>query len=174
MEWAVWARIEVGVLDVLRGRFRRTVGKTNLTARFELPVRPASSICIARIPWWKLSPPASWIRLWIAPRPSMAQSTRGEMRRGRTSAVERRTTLLLVRLRYHIETEWREGSRGSQFWPRTARCWPSRDLRKVPSGSMRSEAKLIEAKPDANIAPELQRDLCSASSTANPRTHAAT
>ena len=75
---------------------------------------------------------------------------------------------LLVRLRYHIETEIKSGPRGKSekrgrsvgsFSPRIARCWPSPDLRRMPEWLSKEQAEaLLEAIPDANIAPELQRD----------------
>jgi hypothetical protein len=83
----------------------------------------------------------------------------------RTKAVDRRTTLLLVRLRYHIETEIKTGPRGKEVTElRQLLAEDSQVLAFAGSPqsadwlSKEKAEALLEAIPDANIAPELQRD----------------
>jgi superfamily II DNA or RNA helicase len=75
----------------------------------------------------------------------------------RTHAVERRTTLLLVRFRYHIETEWRDGRPGSQLLAEDSQvlafAGPPENAEWL---EMDAAAKLIEAEPGANLATEQQ------------------
>ena len=75
----------------------------------------------------------------------------------RTRAVERRTTLLLVRFRYHIETEWRDGRPGSQLLAEDSQvlafAGPPENAEWLDADAA---TKLIEAEPDANLAAEQQ------------------
>jgi superfamily II DNA or RNA helicase len=75
----------------------------------------------------------------------------------RTRAVERRTTLLLVRFRYHIETEWRDGRPGSQLLAEDSQLLAfTGSPEKAEWLDPDAASRLIEAEPDSNLAPEQQ------------------
>jgi superfamily II DNA or RNA helicase len=75
----------------------------------------------------------------------------------RTRAVERRTTLVLVRFRYHIETEWRDGRPGSQLLAEDSQLLAfAGPPEKAEWLDATASAKLIEAEPEANLASEQQ------------------
>jgi hypothetical protein len=79
----------------------------------------------------------------------------------RTRAVDRRTTLLLVRLRYHIETQIRTKERTEvrQLLAEDCQVFAFAGSPQNPEWLSQEQAEaLFDVSPDANIAPELQRD----------------
>jgi hypothetical protein len=83
----------------------------------------------------------------------------------RTKAVDRRTTLLLVRLRYHIETEIKSGPHGKEVAERRQLLAEDSQVLAFAGSPQSAEwlskeqaEALLDVIPDANIAPELQRD----------------
>jgi superfamily II DNA or RNA helicase len=158
------ARIEVSLQDVPRA-VRESLpipgNRTNLTARFELPVQPGV------IYLHRTHPLVEALATGLLDSSLDSSTDQGAARCGvvRTRAVERRTTLLLVRLRYHIETEIRSGPRGKEV----AECRQilAEDSQVLAFAGSPQSAEwlskeqaeaLLEVIPDANIAPELQRD----------------
>jgi hypothetical protein len=158
------ARIEVSLLDVPRG-VRDSLpipgdGK-NLTARFELPVQP-DEVYLHRT-----HPLVEALATGLLDSSLDSTTEKGAARCGvvRTKAVDRRTTLLLVRLRYHIETEIKSGPRGREITE--LRQLLAEDCQVLAFAGSPQSAEwltkeqaeaLLEVIPDANIAPELQRD----------------
>ena len=117
---------------------------TAFTARFELPVAEGELYLTRTHPVVEGLAATSWTR------PSI-RSWSGVARRCgviRTSAVTRRTTLLLMRLRFHIVTELRRAGA-----PPAGRglpgCSPSPGRPQTPSGSRRSRPRRCStAEPD--------------------------
>jgi hypothetical protein len=92
-----------------------------------------------------------------------SKSENGAARCGatRTRAVERRTTLLLLRFRYHIETQIRttKGSEARQLLAEDCQVLAFAGSPQNPEWLSQTEAEaMFDASPDANLAPELQRD----------------
>ena len=158
------ARIEVSLQDVpraVRDSLPISGNPTNLTARFELPVQPGEFYL------HRTHPLVEALATGILDSSLDSAADTGAARCGvvRTKAVDRRTTLLLVRLRYHIETEIKSGPRGKEVAER--RQLLAEDSQVLAfAGSPQSAdwlskeqaEALLEVIPDANIAPELQRD----------------
>ncbi len=162
------ARIEVGLQDVpraVRDSLPIPGSGTNFTARFELPVQPGE------IYLHRTHPLTEALATGLLDSSLDSTTVTGAARCGvvRTKAVDRRTTLLLVRLRYHIETEIKSGPRGKSLGKertevRQLLAEDSQVLAFAGSPqnsewlSKEQAEALLEAIPDANIAPELQRD----------------
>jgi superfamily II DNA or RNA helicase len=158
------ARIEVGLQDVPRA-VRESLpipgNGTNLTARFELPVQPGE------VYLHRTHPLVEALATGLLDSSLDNTNDRGAARCGvvRTKAVDRRTTLLLVRLRYHIETEIKSGPRGKEVAERRQLLAEDSQVLAFAGSPQSAEwlskeqaEALLEAVPDANIAPELQRD----------------
>ncbi len=158
------ARIEVSLQDVprsLRDSLPIPGNGTNLTARFELPVQPGE------IYLHRTHPLVEALATGLLDSLLDSTTDRGAARCGvvRTKAVDRRTTLLLVRLRYHIETEIKSGPRGKEVAERRQLLAEDSQVLAFAGSPQSAEwlskeqaEALLEAIPDANIAPELQRD----------------
>jgi Arc/MetJ-type ribon-helix-helix transcriptional regulator len=152
------ARLEVNLADVPRTiRESLPVDRTQFTARFELPVQPGE------LHLHRTHPLVEALATGILDAALDAKNENGAARCGvtRTRAVERRTTLLLVRFRYHIETQVR-GKAGAE-----TRQLLAEDCQVLAFAGAPHEAQwlsqdqaeaLLDATPDANLAPELQRD----------------
>jgi len=158
------ARIEVSLQDVprsVRDSLPIPGNGTNLTARFELPVQPGE------IYLHRTHPLVEALATGLLDSSLDSTTDRGAARCGvvRTKAVDRRTTLLLVRLRYHIETEIKSGPRGKEVAERRQLLAEDSQVLAFTGSPQSAEwlnreqaEALLEAVPDANIAPELQRD----------------
>ena len=76
----------------------------------------------------------------------------------RTGTVERRTTLLLVRFRYHIVTQTADGGE-RRCWPRTARSLAFAGSPQNAEWLDDAAADgLLDAEPEANVTPEQAAD----------------
>jgi superfamily II DNA or RNA helicase len=159
------ARIEVSLQDVPRA-VRDTLpilgNGTSLTARFELPVQPGE------VYLHRTHPIVEALATGLLDASLDAMADTGAARCGvvRTKAVDRRTTLLLVRLRYHIETEVKSGPRGKEGSELRQLLAEDSQLLAFAGSPQSAEwlgkeqaEVLLDAIPDANIAPELQRDV---------------
>jgi hypothetical protein len=158
------ARIEVSLQDVprsVRDSLPIPGNTTNLTARFELPVQPGETYL------HRTHPLVEALATGLLDSSLDSTTDRGAARCGvvRTKAVDRRTTLLLVRLRYHIETEIKSGPRGKEVAERRQLLAEDSQVLAFAGSPQSAEwltkeqaEALLEAIPDANIAPELQRD----------------
>ena len=158
------ARIEVSLQDVpraVRDSLPIPGNPTNLTARFELPVQPGE------IYLHRTHPLVEALATGILDSALDSAAVTGAARCGvvRTKAVDRRTTLLLVRLRYHIETEIKSGPRGKEVSERRQLLAEDSQVLAFAGAPQSAEwlskelaEALLEVIPDANIAPELQRD----------------
>lgn len=152
------ARIEVNLLDVPRAqRESLPVDRPNFTARFELPVQPGE------LHLHRTHPLVESLATGILDAALDTYSENGAARCGvtRTRAVERRTTLLLVRLRYHIETQVRTktGTEPRQLLAEDCQVLAFAGAPHEAQWLSQEQAEaLLDAVPDANIAPELQRD----------------
>lgn len=156
------ARLLVNFSDVPRS-FRdsllavTSVATPEFTVRFELPVRPGELYLHRTHPLVE----ALATGILDSALDSKGESSAARCGVSRTRAVERRTTLLLVRIRYHIETQTRtkEGLRTNQLLAEDCQVLAFAGPPESPEwlGSNEAEA-LLEVSPDANIAPELQRD----------------
>lgn len=152
------ARLEVNLADVpLTIRESLPVDRPQFTARFELPVQPGE------LHLHRTHPLVEALATGILDAALDAKNENGAARCGvtRTRAVQRRTTLLLVRFRYHIETQVR-GKAGAE-----TRQLLAEDCQVLAFAGPPHEAEwlspeqaeaLLDVTPDANIAPELQRD----------------
>jgi len=159
------ARIEVSLQDVpraVRDALPIPGNGTSLTARFELPVQPGE------VYLHRTHPIVEALATGLLDASLDGTADTGAARCGvvRTRAVDRRTTLLLVRLRYHIETEVRSGPRGKEGSELRQLLAEDSQLLAFAGSPQSAEwlAKeqaeaLLDAMPDANIAPELQRDV---------------
>jgi superfamily II DNA or RNA helicase len=158
------ARIEVGLQDVpraVRDSLPIPGNPTNLTARFELPVQPGEFYL------HRTHPLVEALATGILDSSLDSAADTGAARCGvvRTKAVDRRTILLLVRLRYHIETEIKSGPRGKEVAERRQLLAEDSQVLAFAGSPQSAEwlskeqaEALLEVIPDANIAPELQRD----------------
>jgi len=158
------ARIEVSLQDVpraVRDSLPIPGNPTNMTARFELPVQPGE------IYLHRTHPLVEALATGILDSSLDSAADFGAARCGvvRTRAVDRRTTLLLVRLRYHIETEIKSGPRGKEVSERRQLLAEDSQVLAFAGSPQSAEwlskeqaEALLEVIPDANIAPELQRD----------------
>ncbi len=158
------ARIEVSLQDVpraVRDSLPIPGNPTSLTARFELPVQPGEFYL------HRTHPLVEALATGILDSSLDSASDTGAARCGvvRTKAVDRRTTLLLVRLRYHIETEIKAGPRGKEVAERRQLLAEDSQVLAFAGSPQSAEwlskeqaEALLEVIPDANIAPELQRD----------------
>jgi superfamily II DNA or RNA helicase len=158
------ARIEVSLQDVpraVRDSLPIPGNPTNLTARFELPVQPGEFYL------HRTHPLVEALATGILDSSLDSPADTGAARCGvvRTKAVDRRTTLLLVRLRYHIETEIKAGPRGKEVAERRQLLAEDSQVLAFAGSPQSAEwlskeqaEALLEVIPDANIAPELQRD----------------
>jgi hypothetical protein len=152
------SRLEVNLADVPRTiRESLPVDRPQFAARFELPVQPGE------LHLHRTHPLVEALATGILDAALDTRNENGAARCGvtRTRAVERRTTLLLVRFRYHIETQVR-GKTGAE-----TRQLLAEDCQVLAFAGPPHEAQwlspaqaeaLLDAVPDANIAPELQRD----------------
>jgi superfamily II DNA or RNA helicase len=152
------SRLEVNLADVPRTiRESLPVDRPQFAARFELPVQPGE------LHLHRTHPLVEALATGILDAALDTRNENGAARCGvtRTRAVERRTTLLLVRFRYHIETQVR-GKTGAE-----TRQLLAEDCQVLAFAGPPHEAQwlspaqaeaLLDAAPDANIAPELQRD----------------
>jgi hypothetical protein len=133
------------------------VDRPQFTARFELPVQPGE------LHLHRTHPLVEALATGILDAALDAKNENGAARCGvtRTRAVQRRTTLLLVRFRYHIETQVR-GKAGAE-----TRQLLAEDCQVLAFAGPPHEAEwlspeqaeaLLDVTPDANIAPEIQRD----------------
>jgi superfamily II DNA or RNA helicase len=158
------ARIEVSLQDVpraVRDSLPIPGNPTNLTARFELPVQPGEFYL------HRTHPLVEALATGILDSSLDSAAVTAAARCGvvRTKAVDRRTTLLLVRLRYHIETEIKSGSRGKEVAERRQLLAEDSQVLAFAGSPQSAEwlskeqaEALLEVIPDSNIAPELQRD----------------
>ncbi len=152
------ARLQVNLRDVPRAiRERLPLEEREFTARFELPVQPGELYL------HRTHPLVETLATTILDAALDAGNEHGAARCGvtRTRAVDRRTTLLLVRFRFHIETQVR-GKAGAETRQLLAEDCQVMAFTGPPQEAewlspARAEA-LLDATPDANIAPELQRD----------------
>jgi hypothetical protein len=152
-------RLEVNLEDVPRAiRDRLPVDGSRFSARFELPVRPGE------IHLHRTHPLVEALATSILDSAlDDKDNENGAARCGviRTRAVDRRTTLLLVRFRYHIDTRIRgkDGTETRQLLAEDCQllafAGPPREAEWLSPAQ--AEA-LLDAVPDANIASELQRD----------------
>jgi superfamily II DNA or RNA helicase len=143
--------IDVGLGDVT---WPLPVEGKSLRARFDLPVRDGE------IYLHRTHPLVEALATGILDTALDTGSAGTAARCGatRTRAVERRTTLLLVRFRYHIETTWRDGRPGTQLLAEDSQVLAFAGPPETPEWlDPEAAAKLLEAEPDANLAPELQR-----------------
>lgn len=157
-------RIEVSLQDVpraVRDSLPIPGNPTNLTARFELPVQPGEFYL------HRTHPLVEALATGILDSSLDSAADTGAARCGvvRTKAVDRRTTLLLVRLRYHIETEIKSGPRGKEVAERRQLLAEDSQVLAFAGSAQSAEwlskeqaEALLEVIPDANITPELQRD----------------
>jgi len=154
------ARIEVNMQDVprsVRDALPLPGNGTTFTARFELPVQPGE------IYLHRTQPLVEALAMGILDASLDSKTDGGAARCGvaRTRAVDRRTTLLLVRFRYHIETQIR-GKQAAEIRQLLAEDCQVLAFVGSPQNaewlSGEQAEALLEAIPDANIAPELQRD----------------
>ena len=158
------ARIEVSLHDVpraVRDSLPIPGNGTNLSARFELPVQPGEFYL------HRTHPLVEALATGILDSSLDGAGDTGAARCGvvRTKAVDRRTTLLLVRLRYHIETEIKSGPRGKEVAERRQLLAEDSQVLAFAGSPQSAEwlskeqaEALLDVIPDANIAPELQRD----------------
>jgi superfamily II DNA or RNA helicase len=158
------ARIEVSLQDVpraVRDSLPIPGNRTNLTARFEMPVQPGE------VYLHRTHPLVEALATGLLDSSLDSTTDQGAARCGvvRTKAVDRRTTLLLVRLRYHIETEIKSGPRGKEVAERRQLLAEDSQVLAFAGSPQSAEwlskeqaEALLEVIPDANIAPELQRD----------------
>jgi superfamily II DNA or RNA helicase len=153
------ARLEVNLNDVVRRvRDMLPIEGAQFTARFELPVQPGELYL------HRTHPLVEALATGILDTALDSETDNGAARCGvtRTSAVERRTTLLLVRFRYHIETQMRrkEASEVRQLLAEDCQVLAFAGSPQNPEWLTQEQAEaLFDASPDANIAPELQRDV---------------
>ncbi|HEY6340149.1 MAG TPA: helicase-related protein [Bryobacteraceae bacterium] len=152
------ARLEVNLQDVPRTiRDTLPVERNRFTVRFDLPVQPGE------IYLHRTHPLVEALATGILDTALDRKSENGAARCGvtRTRAVDRRTTLLLLRFRYHIETQTRtkEASDRRQLLAEDSQVLAFAGSPQNAEWLSQEQAEaLFEATPDANIAPELQRD----------------
>lgn len=152
------ARLEVNLQDVPRAmRDALPLDQAQFTARFELPVQ-AGELYLHRT-----HPIVEALATGILDAALDSKGENGAARSGvaRTRAVERRTTLLLVRFRYHIETQVRtkDGTEARQLLAEDCQVLAFAGAPHEAEWLSQDQAEaLLDATPDANIAPELQRD----------------
>jgi hypothetical protein len=146
-----------GVPIAVRDRLPLPVDKKLFTARFQLPIKKdelhlhRTHPVVAALAQQVLDSALDPLTQGVATRCGTA----------RTRAVERRTTLLLVRFRFHIETAARTAASTTPP-PMLAEDCAVLGFEGSPQNaqwltSERAEA-LLEAVPGANMAPELQRE----------------
>jgi hypothetical protein len=146
-----------GVPIRVRDRLPPPGDEKQFTARFELPVRKDETHLHRTHP---LVATLAEQVLDSALDP-LTRSVAARCGATRTKAVERRTTLLLVRFRFHIETAARTAA-GVSPSPMLAEDCAVLAFEGAPQNaqwlsSERAE-ELLEAHPDVNMAPELQRE----------------
>lgn len=152
------ARWDVNLQDVPRSvRDSLPLDHTQFTARFELPVQPGELYLHRTHPFVEA------LATGILDAALDSKGENGAARCGvtRTRAVEWRTTLLLVRFRYHIETQTRtkQGTEARQLLAEDCQVLAFTGSPQNPEWLSQAQAEaLFDASPDANIAPELQRD----------------
>ena len=152
------ARLEVNLQDVPRTlRDTLPIEGTRFTALFDLPVQPGELYL------HRTHPVVEALATGILDAALDSKSENGAARCGvtRTRAVERRTTLLLLRFRYHIETQTRtkEVSQTRELLAEDCQVLAFAGSPQNPEWLTQEQAEaLFDASPDANIAPELQRD----------------
>ncbi|MCC7176057.1 MAG: DEAD/DEAH box helicase [Bryobacterales bacterium] len=152
------ARLQVNLGDVSRTiRDALPVNGAEFTARFDLPVQPGELYL------HRTHPLVEALATGILDASLDAKSGDGAARCGvtRTRSVERRTTLLLLRFRYHIETQTRtrEGTQSRQLLAEDCQVLAFAGSPQNPQWLSQERAEaLFDAVPDANFAPELQRD----------------
>jgi superfamily II DNA or RNA helicase len=158
------SRIEVNLKDVsrsVRDLLAIPGDGTSFTARFELPVQPG------QVYLHRTHPLVETLATGILDASLDSKNGEGAARCGvvRTAAVDRRTTLLLVRLRFHIETEIRTGPRGNEGTELRQLLAEDSQMLAFAGSPHNAEwltdeqaAALLDVVPDANIAPELQRE----------------
>lgn len=152
------ARLEVNLQDVPRAlRETLPIDQPHFTARFELPVHPGE------IHLHRTHPIVEALATGILDAALDSRNENGAARCGvtRTRAVGRRTTLLLVRFRYHIET-WIRSKADAE-----ARQLLAEDCQVMAFTGPPEEAEwlppeqaeaLLDAEPAGNLPPEVQRE----------------
>jgi len=154
------ARIEVNLHDVPR-RVRETfpsIGSgTKFSAKFELPVQPAELYL------HRTHPLVEALATGILDASLDSKAEGGAARCGATRSrrVDRRTTLLIVRLRFHIETQIRHGqsTETRQLLAEDGQVLAFTGSPQNAEWLSREQAEaLLDITPDENIAPEIQRE----------------
>lgn len=155
----VRARLEVNLNDVPRTiRDRLPVDHPQFTARFELPVQPGELYL------HRTHPLVEALATSILDAALDPQSDAGVARCGviRTRAVERRTTLLLIRFRFHIQSHMRSKMDAETRQLLAEECqvlaFTGTPQQAEWLSAGQAEA-LFDAKPDANISPDVQREI---------------
>jgi hypothetical protein len=158
------ARVEVNLKDVprtVRDLLALPGDGTSFVARFELPVQ-SGEIYLHRT-----HPVVETLATGILDASLDSKNDGGAARCGvvRTRAVNRRTTLLLLRLRFHIETETKTGPRGNEGAERRQLLAEDSQILAFAGSPQNAEwltseqaEALLDVLPDANIAPEVQRE----------------
>jgi hypothetical protein len=158
------SRIEVNLKDVprtIRDLLALPGDGVSFTARFELPVQQGE------IYLHRTHPFVESLATGILDASLDSKNEGGAARCGvvRTRAVDRRTTLLLLRLRFHIETERKTGSRGNEDTELGQLLAEDSQVLAFAGSPQRAEwlsseeaEALLNVAPDANIVPELQRE----------------
>jgi superfamily II DNA or RNA helicase len=154
------ARIEVNLQDVprsVRETFPSIGSGTKFSARFELPVQPAELYL------HRTHPLVEALATGILDASLDSETEGGAARCGATRSrrVDRRTTLLIVRLRFHIETQIRHGqsTETRQLLAEDSQVLAFTGSPQNAEWLSREQAEaLLEVTPDENIAPEIQRE----------------
>jgi hypothetical protein len=155
------ARLQIDLRDVFRAVREGwpLPGDANaLTARFELPVNPGELFLHRTHPMVE----ALATGILDASLEGGAPGAAARCGVARCHAVDRRTTLLLVRYRFHIETEVR-GKEGQETRQLLAEDCEVLAFAGAPESAVwmsRQDAEaLLDTEPAGNIAPELQREV---------------
>jgi superfamily II DNA or RNA helicase len=154
------ARVQIDLRDVqraIREGWPIPGNTTAFTARFELPVKPGELFLHRTHPIME----ALSTGILDASLDGGAPGAAARCGVTRSHAVDRRTTLLLVRYRFHIETEVRgkEGPETRQLLAEDCEVLAFAGSPESAGWLSRQEAEaLLDAEPAGNIAPELQRE----------------
>lgn len=152
------ARLKVNLGDVTRTvRDALPVDGKEFIARFELPARPGELYL------HRTHPVVEALATGILDAALDSRTEGGAARCGvtRTRAVERRTTLLLLRFRYHIETQTRtsQGPQLRQLLAEDCQVLAFAGSPQNPEWLSQQQAEgLFDVAPDANIGADLQRE----------------
>lgn len=152
------ARLQINLQDVSPiVRDTLPIKQSQFTARFALPVQ-AGEVYLHRT-----HPIVEALATGILDAALDSKSENGAARCAvtRTAAVDRRTTLLLVRSRYHIDSETRRqgASTASELLAEDCQVLAFAGSPQSPEWLSQEQAEaLLNARPGANMAPELQKE----------------